>query len=131
MIPNSHRALDDAKLAHAVLIALYQKVLELPIELLAEIVRLSEPIDWDGSLMFSQALREKGRMPVEARKAQQDDYGELFGGAAPIAAPLIPAETTTPLDADELAAKIEHGGPFAHYFENFEVARSKSKCYGR
>ena len=120
MIPNSHRALDDARLAHAVLIALYQKVLELPLELIAEIVRLSEPIDWDGSLMFNQALREKGRMPVEARKAHQENYGELFGGAAAVTAPLIPAETPAPLDADELAAKIEHGGPFAHYFENFE-----------
>jgi DNA polymerase-3 subunit epsilon/ATP-dependent DNA helicase DinG len=120
MIPNSHRALDDAKLCHAVLVALYDKVLELPIELLAEIVRLSESIDWDGSLMFAQALREKGRMPVEARKVSQDDYGELFGGAAPSYPPLIPAETLTKLDADELAAKIEHGGPFARYFDNFE-----------
>ena len=120
MIPNSHRALDDARLAHAVLIALQKKLLELPIELLAEIVRLSEPVEWDGSLMFTQALREKGRMPAEARKVRQDDYGELFGGAAPVSAPLIPAETPAPLDPDELAAKIEHGGPFAHYFENFE-----------
>ena len=120
MIPNSHRALDDARLCHAVLISLYDKLLELPIELLAEIVRLSEPIEWDGSLMFAQALRDKGRMPMEARKVNQEDFSEWFGGAAPSYPPLIPAETLAPLDADELAAKIEHGGPFAHYFENFE-----------
>lgn len=120
MIPNSHRALDDARLAHAVLVALYEKVLALPIELLAEIVRMSEGLDWDGSLMFNQALREKGRMPAEARHVRQEDYGELFGGGAPSYPPLIPAETPAPLDADDLAAKIEHGGPFAHYFENFE-----------
>ena len=119
MIPNSHRALDDAKLTHVVLYQLYQKVLELPIEILAETVRLSENIDWDGSLMFEQALREKGRMPVEARKVYQDDYGALFGGAV-LLPPLVPIETPTPLDPDEIAAKIEHGGPFAHYFENFE-----------
>lgn len=121
LIPNSHRALDDARLAHAVLISLYQKVLELPIELLAEIVRMSEPVEWDGSLMFEQALREKGRMPIEARKARQDDYGALFGGSASIYhPPLVPVEPPTPLNADELAAKIEHGGPFSHYFEAFE-----------
>jgi DNA polymerase-3 subunit epsilon/ATP-dependent DNA helicase DinG len=120
MIPNSHRALDDARLAHAVLIALYQKILDLPIELLAELVRLSEPLEWDGSLMFTQALREKGRMPVEARKVREDEFGELFGGGVPVTAPLIPVETPVPLDIDEMAAMIEHGGPFAHYFENFE-----------
>ena len=119
MIPNSHRALDDAKLTHVVLYELYQKLLELPIEILAETVRLSENIDWDGSLMFQQALREKGRMPVEAKKAYQDDYGALFGGAVSLP-PLIPVETPEPLDVDEIASKIEHGGPFAHYFENFE-----------
>ncbi len=120
MIPNSHRALDDARLAHAVLIALYQKAIELPLEILAEIVRMGENIDWDGSLMFQMALQEKGRLPIEARKAHQDDYGALFGGAAPIAPPLVPVETPTPLNIDDLAAKIEYGGPFAHYFEAFE-----------
>ena len=119
MIPNSHRALDDAKLTHVVLFELYQKLLDLPIEILAETVRLGENIEWDGALMFQQALREKGRMPMEAKKAYQDDYGALFGGAVSLP-PLIPVETPTPLDVDEMAAKIEHGGPFAHYFENFE-----------
>ncbi|MBA3074343.1 MAG: DEAD/DEAH box helicase [Anaerolineae bacterium] len=119
LIPNSHRALDDARLTHAVLHALYQKLLELPIEFLAETVRLGENIDWDGALMFQQAMREKGRMPIEAKKVYQDDYGLLFGGAVSLP-PLIPAETPTPLDPDEIASMIEHGGPFAHYFESFE-----------
>lgn len=119
LIPNSHRALDDAKLTHAVLHALYQKLLELPIEILAETVRLSENIDWDGAYMFQQALREKGRLPVEAKKVYQEDYGALFGGAVSLP-PLIPVETPEPLNVDEMAAMIEHGGPFAHYFESFE-----------
>jgi ATP-dependent DNA helicase DinG len=119
MIPNSHRALDDARLTHAVLIALSEKLLELPIEILAETVRNGEGMEWDGALMFQQALREKGRMPIEAKKVYQDDYGALFGGAVSLP-PLVPVETPTPLNADEIAAKIEHGGPFARYFENFE-----------
>ena len=119
LIPNSHRALDDAKLAHAVLMELYTKLLELPIDILAETVRLSENLDWDGSYMFQQALQEKGRQPIEAKKAWQEDYGLLFGGAASLP-PLIPVETPQPLDADEIASKIEHGGPFSRYFESFE-----------
>jgi len=32
----------------------------------------------------------------------------------------VPVETPTPLDAEEIAAQIEHGGPFSRYFDNFE-----------
>lgn len=119
MIPNSHRALDDAKLTSVVLRELYKKLLELPIEILAETVRLSENIEWDGSLIFQQALGEKGRMPVESKKAYQENYGNLFGGVVSLP-PLVPVENPLPLDANEIAAKIEHGGPFAHYFAGFE-----------
>ncbi|MEL7591424.1 MAG: helicase C-terminal domain-containing protein [Anaerolineaceae bacterium] len=119
LIPNSHRALDDARLTHAVYHTLMQKLLELPIEVLAEIVRMAEGIEWDGEQAFQQALREKGRMPVEAKKVVQDDFGLLFGGPANYP-PLVPVETPTPLDPEEMAAQIEHGGPFSRYFESFE-----------
>ncbi len=119
ILPNSHRALDDARLTHAVLHALYSKLLELPIEILAETVRMGEGIDWDGAIMFKAALQEKGRQPIEAKKARQDDYGDLFGAGVSLP-PLIPVETPVPLDADEMAANIEHGGSFARYFDNFE-----------
>ena len=69
--------------------------------------------------MFQQALREKGRMPIEGKKVVQDDYGLLFGGPKSYP-PLIPVETPTALDADEIASQIEHGGPFSKYFDNFE-----------
>ena len=119
LIPNSHRALDDARLTHAVYHTLTQKLLELPLEILAEIVRMAEGIEWDGELAFQQALREKGRMPVESKKVVQDDFGLLFGSARNYP-PLVPVETPIPLDPEEMAAQIEHGGPFSRYFENFE-----------
>jgi DNA polymerase-3 subunit epsilon/ATP-dependent DNA helicase DinG len=80
---------------------------------------MAEGIEWDGSLMFKQALREKGQMPVEAKKVFQDDYGLLFGGIKTYP-PLVPVETPQPLDIDEIASSIEHGGPFSKYFDNFE-----------
>ena len=119
LIPNSHRALDDAKLTQAVLHALYLRLLELPIEIIAEVVRLSDKVDWDGYLIFQQALAEKSRMPVEARKVVQDDFGLLFSGVKNYP-PLVPVETPVLIDPDEIASQIEHGGPFSRYFENFE-----------
>ena len=119
LIPNSHRALDDARLTQAVYFSLSQKLLDLPIEILAEIVRMSESVEWDGELAFQLALQAKGHLPVEARKVVQDDFGLLFGGAKSYP-PLVPVETPTPLDPDEIAAQIEHGGPFSRYFDSFE-----------
>ncbi|HOW90853.1 MAG TPA: helicase C-terminal domain-containing protein [Anaerolineaceae bacterium] len=119
LIPNSHRALDDARLTQAVYYTLTQKLLELPIEILDEIMRMAEGIEWDGELAFRQALQEKGRMPVEAKKVVQEDFGLLFGGVKNYP-PLVPVETPAPLDPEEMAAQIEHGGPFSKYFDNFE-----------
>ncbi len=119
LIPNSHRALDDARLTHAVYQSLSKKLLELPIEILAEIVRMAEGVEWDGELAFKEVLREKGRMPIEAKKVIQDDFGLLFGGEKNYP-PLVPVENPTPLDPEEIAAQIEHGGAFSRYFDNFE-----------
>lgn len=119
LIPNSHRALDDARLAQAVYYSLSQKLLDLPIEILDEIVRMSEGIEWDGEVAFHLALQAKGRLPIEARKASQDDFGLLFAGTQSFP-PLVPVETPVRIDPDEIAARIEHGGPFSRYFDNFE-----------
>ncbi len=120
LIPNSHRALDDARLAHAVLQQLYQKVLALPYEILNQIVRMSESVQWDGSLMFEQALRERSRQGIEARKTSESDFGALFKSPLKVYPPLIPVENPKALDIDEISAKLEHGGPFARYFDSFE-----------
>ena len=45
-LPATHRALDDARVAQAVYNQLYEQAMELPVELMAEFVRLSEPFDW-------------------------------------------------------------------------------------
>lgn len=122
LIPNSHRALDDARLAHAVLQQLYQKAQELPFELLNEIVQMSNSLaaEWDGSLMFEQALRERSRQPIGPKHIHGEDFGALFKSPLPIYPPLVPVETPSALDIDEISAKLEHGGPFAKYFEAFE-----------
>ncbi|GAP14117.1 exonuclease, DNA polymerase III, epsilon subunit family [Longilinea arvoryzae] len=121
LIPNSHRALDDARLAHAVFTRLYDKTLALPLELLAEFVRLSEPLDWGAGWLFQQVLRARIREPLPPRRAGSTDYSALFHEKDELLGPpLTPAATPTPLNPDEAAAILEHGGVFSHYFKSFE-----------
>jgi len=121
LIPNSHRALDDARLTHAVYIKLFERAMELPVELLAEIVRQSEQLEWDAGLVFNQVMRARAMQPIGPRKTSAHDYGALFAATAegPLP-PLIPREPLLPLNEDEVAALLEHGGPFARYFGSFE-----------
>lgn len=128
-LPATHRALDDARVTHAVYVRLYQMALELPLELLAEIVRNGEPLDWDGNYAFQNALRQRARelVPGTAGKRgkrvnSQTDGGPLFG--QPEKGAKIPAlgPVTEPLalDVDEVASILEYGGPFSRYFEFYE-----------
>ncbi len=120
LLPNSHRALDDARLTHAVYLKLYDKLVDLPIELLAEIVRLGDPSDWKGSFIFGQVLkaRSKDAMLGVSLKLSQ------FKGFAPddriLDQPLTPAKELTALNEDEVAANLEFGGPLSRHFESFE-----------
>jgi len=121
LIPNSHRALDDARLAHAVYMQLYERAIQMPLELLAEIVRDSEEVEWDGGWFFGQILRARSRQPIPAKQAAQHDYGALFASTEVALAPaLTPPETLTPLNVDEVASLLEHGGPFSRYFAGYE-----------
>jgi ATP-dependent DNA helicase DinG len=120
LIPNSHRALDDARLTHAVFYNLYEKALTLPIDILAELVRHGEVVPWDGAWLFNQILRARARQPIAAHKTGKQTFEGLFAGGGVYAPPLNPPETVTPLNVDEVSALLEHGGAFAHYFKNFQ-----------
>ena len=119
-IPNSHRALDDAKLTHAVYFKLYEKAISMPVDLLAEIVRQGEPVEWDGQWIFRQILRARIREPLGAKSGSHLDYGAIFGGTEILSQPLEPNPEIIPLDQDEVSALLEHGGPFAKHFSGFE-----------
>jgi ATP-dependent DNA helicase DinG len=121
MLPATHRALDDARATHGVYVELTKLVKNLPVELIAEIVRYGEEVDWGGKLVFREALAEAAKAPISAKQAHSPADGPLFmGGEAPNAPPLTPADKPTPLDLDELAATLEHGGPFARHFKGYE-----------
>jgi DNA polymerase-3 subunit epsilon/ATP-dependent DNA helicase DinG len=122
-LPNSHRALEDARLTHAAYIRLYEMALELPLDLLAEIVRNGEPLDWDGNYAFHNALRQRAReqvkgKPVKSQSAPDLVFDDQERQARP--QPIGPVTEPIALDPDEVASILEYGGPFSRYFESYE-----------
>lgn len=122
-LPNSHRALDDARLTHAVYFRLYEMALELPLDLLAEIVRNGEPLDWDGNYTFQNAMRQRASEPIKGKPVKaQSGAGALFDDQERPGKTQSIGAVTEPiaLDPDEVASVLEYGGPFSRYFESYE-----------
>jgi DNA polymerase-3 subunit epsilon/ATP-dependent DNA helicase DinG len=124
MLPATHRALDDARCTHALYVQLYEKALQLPTELIAEFVRLSEPFDWGAKWMFTRLLRERWQKPAPAARAARAGVGsstELLNlPGEKLFPPLIPSDHPQALDPDEVCALLEYGGPFSRYFGSYE-----------
>ena len=122
LLPATHRALDDARVTHAVFQSLYQEALNLPLEILAEIVRLGDNVpNWYGYGLFFEALRARSKESISGRKTRQGYLGALFREKPPRdAQPLMPVPDPMPLDPEELASILEHGGAFSKYFDHFE-----------
>lgn len=120
-LPATHRALDDARVTRAIYLRLYEIARELPIQLLAEIVRLGEQTDWGGFFTFYEILRSRSKETVSARQVRDGIYGPLFQGYETQNLPaLTPNPTLYALDVDDMASILEHGGVFSHYFPNYE-----------
>ena len=120
-LPASHRALDDARVTCAVYRSLYEIGLELPLQLLAEIVRLGEGIDWSGYPVFYDILRTRSRETISGRQVRQGYSGPIFNGYISGDSPtLSPNSQQVSLDPDEVASALELGGIFSRYFPNYE-----------
>jgi len=122
-LPATHRALDDARATHGVYQRLLIKAKELPFDLLAEIVRHSEPIEWAGSWAFQQALQARSHEGIKGKRVKSESIGALNkseGAERPNTPPVQVPKEPLPIDPEEAAATLEHGGPFARYFESYE-----------
>ncbi len=120
-LPATHRALDDARVTHAVYLRLHELASDLPIGLLEEIVHWGSSLDWKGYLAFREVLQTRSREGIRAREVPHDN--EVFWNTQlqeDFLSPLQPAETLNPLDVDEVAAILEHGGAFSRYFVHYE-----------
>ncbi|HIE38372.1 MAG TPA: DEAD/DEAH box helicase [Anaerolineales bacterium] len=122
----SHRALDDAHTAHRLFLALFERALALPTDLLEELVRHGERVKWPTTEFFRQALREAARGAFSssigaqlAAKRGQAAGTPLFAVSTD-APPMEAGEVRQPLDLEGLAALLEKGGDFAQRFPGYE-----------
>ena len=121
LLPASHRALDDARVTSAVYRSLYEIGMQLPIQLLAEIVRLGEGIDWPAYQAFYDMLRARSKETISARQVRQGYAGPIFDGySSKDYTTLTPNPQQVLLDPDEVASALEIGGIFSHHFPNYE-----------
>src|SRR5215204_4018559 len=75
LLPATHRALDDARVTMAAFNRLFEIAQELPLELVDEILRLSEPIEWDAGWLFQEVLRDRARQGIQAKKVKKKEAG--------------------------------------------------------
>ena len=118
LLPATHRALDDAKVTMAAFNKLCELARELPLDFIAEMVQLSEPLEWDARWIFQEILRTKAKEGVKSKQVKKKDKAVWFDDSKH--PPLDDPEKPIPLNTDEVASVLEYGGPFSQYFDSFE-----------
>jgi DNA polymerase-3 subunit epsilon/ATP-dependent DNA helicase DinG len=117
-----HRALADAELARAVLVALVEVVEALPLATIEQVVRLAQPLDWSPKLLFERVYQDKIQEAV--RSGTMDSgarQGPLDGLApAPPIEPVEPHDRAVALDANAIGASIAPGGKVARSLRGYE-----------
>jgi DNA polymerase-3 subunit epsilon/ATP-dependent DNA helicase DinG len=120
-LPATHRALDDARATWGIFLRLWEEALNLPLNLVAELVRLSEGVDWGAHWVFRRVLKARSKEIVSNKQVAHAYQGPLFDQPTwAYGPPLHPVAELTQLDIDEVASFLEHGGPFSQQFPNFE-----------
>jgi DNA polymerase-3 subunit epsilon/ATP-dependent DNA helicase DinG len=119
--PANHRALDDARVTHAVFTRLNEIALDLPLDVIAEIARMGDQMDWGADYAFRQALKQRGREIATPTKKARGYSGPLYDNPPPPPIEIRePQEHYVQLDVDEVSAILERGGLFSKHIERFE-----------
>ncbi len=126
-LPATHRALDDARVTHALFVRLFERATQIPRKTLEEIVELGRGTGWTPTDFFEEAYKaaarsvfQDGSIGAQLRaKGQVSRSGPVF--APPIEArPLRPVAEPQPLREDALAAMLEEGGALSQSFPGYE-----------
>ncbi len=120
IIPATHRALDDARVTRALYLQLYEAIRKLPIRLLAEIVHITEGVDWEGYYAFQSVLRERTQELVSPAAMESIFNGPLFTRPVENASSIQGNSNPQPIDIEELSALLNQGGVFSKYYPNYE-----------
>jgi DNA polymerase-3 subunit epsilon/ATP-dependent DNA helicase DinG len=118
---SAHRALDDARATHLIYMRLLDLTNELPVDLLAEIIRHGELLEWGGNWVFQQIFKERikdSNKIIPKIKLAYDYFVSSTETAT--TQPLQTDQEINPLDTEDVAATLEYGGPFAKYFDSYE-----------
>ncbi|MBE0409400.1 MAG: DEAD/DEAH box helicase family protein [Anaerolineales bacterium] len=120
-LPVTHRALDDARTTYGIYLRLHEMALDLHPDLLAEIVRKGENLDWGGYYLFHEALKSLSYETIKPKKAAEMTSSSIWAAEPSRSiAPFVSAEKFYHLDPDETATSLQPGGLFSKHFENFE-----------
>lgn len=117
LLPATHRAMDDAKVTMGAFNRLFDMANELSIDLVAEVLRLSEPLTWGASFVFEEVMRSHVKDGIKSKKVKQNGSQSLDNHRYP---PLENPEKPLALDHEEVASILDYGGPFSKYFEAYE-----------
>ncbi len=123
----THRALDDAEMTHALFVVLMERATQLAPETLEEIVRLGRRVTWGATQFFSDALFVRQRHGFQgaigaqlAARRGTDGAGPLFADDEEIAPPLNPRRDPKEIDLVALTELLAPGGPIAQAYPAYE-----------
>jgi ATP-dependent DNA helicase DinG len=119
-LEHAHRALDDAIATGKLYYALWQRILDLPLALLQEIVEAARGLDWNAEPVFMAALQERSKTALTDKQRDEISLDDVFQPPAHGWHPLRPDTERHPLDVDALAATIEAEGELAQTFPGYE-----------
>ncbi len=121
----AHRALHDVRMTYRLYRVLWERILHLPLDILAEIVRSGRQMPWNGQIAFEAALRERGQevaQPYLAHSATEvdEELAELFGTQEQPSASLRPRRTPEPIDVEQAVALLKPEGALASVLQGYE-----------
>lgn len=127
-LPATHRALDDARVTHALFCALLRRAMDLPAETLKEIVKAARQGRWAAGGFFEDVLQAAARdalagssigAQLAAQLGQRVPSASLFARPVEVR-PLQPLAESSPIDVLEVAALLKEDGPLAQTFTGYE-----------
>ncbi|MBN1875314.1 MAG: DEAD/DEAH box helicase [Anaerolineae bacterium] len=123
----THRALDDARMAHGLYVTLLDRAMQLSPQILQELMRLGSRIDWGPVNFFRDAhyLRQRqgfqGGIGAQlAARRGVDAAGPLFIAQEEAYEPLEPRSEPRLVDIEALTDLLEEDGPIAETFAEYE-----------
>lgn len=127
-----HRALDDARAAHLLFVALLDQAQRLDPSIIQGVSRMAERSNWALRSVFADLEQRRSRATFSTSLGQQLAAKGVLAGeggrsllsvsrrVAEREEPLRPAETIRPLDVEALAALLDRDGPFARRLSYYE-----------